>query len=464
MRQCRHGIAGGFGGSQQAGARALQAVQPPGTGQQQYHLQQGLRKQPGGAAPAMPGGLGTDGMGWVPLAPDGYPALVFTTPPGRQHASTRSTSAPQLSAQQALAQQHTVPGDPPPQAHIPQLSSASDLRAGFLQAPPEVQQQLMQEASMLRQQQWQQQQQQHHPRVGQLIGDSPQSSPSSGCFDPRLAHATARLSDFDLSSRANSTNSRFSTGETMTSSSSLTAPLGALPPQPAGAQPSGLATTLGFNNPVGVFDALSAGQQGEYASHPVGSQTWPPQGSCVSALLHPAAPPEYMQQPVQAGFPAGPLQHMQVKGSIVQRSRWQHTAGQHFGMKGVLRPARLCICVACSMTSLHCMLQEAAGGPPAGGAGLVQHDAVLRPGQQAHLPYAQWQSQQPLPAPQQQHQWQQQQQQQQLQQLPPALSDSVMRDWAGISMSAGERWQPLLLCRSQSLYIPAVSSVQWARS
>lgn len=91
----------------------------------------------------------------------------------------------------------------------------------------------------------------------------------------------------------------------------------------------------------------------------------------------------------------------------------------------------------------------------------MQHDAVLRPGQQAHLPYAQWQSQQPLPAPQQQHQWQQQQQ---LQQLPPALSDSVMRDWAGISISAGERKQFLLLRRSPCTDTPAMSSVLRAQS
>ena len=70
---------------------------------------------------------------------------------------------------------------------------------------------------------------------------------------------------------------------------------------------------------------------------------------------------------------------------------------------------------------------------------------MLLPGRQPQLPYGQWQSQQPLPAPQQQQPWQQQQQPQQLQQLPPALSDSVMRDWAGISMTAGERRQPLLL-------------------
>ena len=344
---------GGIGGSQRAGAGALQAVQPPGTGQQ-CHRHQVAQQQPGGADPAMLDRVGMDGMGWVPLAPDGYPALVFATPPSRQHASTRSTSAPQLSAQQALAQHHAVLGDPPPQQHTSQLSSAGDLRTGFLQAPPEVQQQLMQEASMLRQQQWQQQQQQQqqqqHPRVGQLIGDSPQSSPSSGCFDPRLAHATARLSDFDLSSRANSTNSRFSTGETMTSSSSLTAPLGALPPPPTGTQPSGLATTLGFNNPVGVYDALSAGQLGDYASHPMGSQTWPPQGSSMSALLHPAASSDYVQQqPVQAGVRAAQLQNMQVSASSVQCSWWPNTASNH----GVLRmlhgplmlqgPARLSI-------------------------------------------------------------------------------------------------------------------------
>lgn len=298
---CRFGAAGS-GDGQQAHPDALQSLQQPALAQQQFQQFQ-TQHQPLTAAQRLADARQPGGSDWMALAAaePALPGLSFS--PGRQHASTRSTSAPQL--MRHLPGQHGVAqpqGWLPPAAdpgQRPYLGSASELRTGFLHAPPELQQQLMQEAGQLRQQQLQHQQRQQHQRAGKLVGESPQSSPSIGGFGPRLALATARLSDFELNSRANSTNSRFSAAETSTSSGS------AAPPH-SEAPPPRLATTIGFSNPVGVYpDALSAGQQGGAVAQAAGPQPWQhPNSMGVAASLRQsrggASPDALLQQPIEA--------------------------------------------------------------------------------------------------------------------------------------------------------------------
>lgn len=292
---------------------------------------------------------------------------------------------------------------------MPQLSSTSDLRAGFLQASPELQQRLMQEAELLPQQQnYQQQQQQQlqQQHGGQLGSGSPQSSPSIGGFGPRLAHATTRLSDFDLSSHANSTTSRFSIAETATS-------IGSGPPRggmaaaaqvhPA-APPPRLATTIGFSNPMGVW---SAGQLSN-ANQAASAQTWQPHSVQAAADVRHVpggASPDLLQQQQQPrdSMPAADAQAASMRyGSSMSAG----TSPPQHQQQGAVQHA----------------MQQSTSLP------------ASEPEQQPQAPYVQWQNPQLL-APDQQQQWQQcqqlqQQHHQQQTALPSAAPDSALPQWA----------------------------------